>query len=96
MKNKLYIMCGIPGSGKSTYAKTYLTNTLYVSRDEIRFKLVKEDEDYFSKENEVFDTFIAKINEGLRQSLDVVADATHLNSKSRLKLLACLELDKTI
>jgi len=95
MKNKLYIMCGIPGSGKSTYAKTYLTNTLYVSRDEIRFKLVKEDEDYFSKENEVFDTFIAKINEGLRQSLDVVADATHLNSKSRLKLLACLELDKT-
>lgn len=94
MKNKLYIMVGCPGSGKSTYAKKNLPDALYVSRDEIRFNLVKEDEDYFSKETEVFDTFITKINEGLRQSLDVVADATHLNRVSRLKLLASLEINK--
>lgn len=42
MKNKLYIMCGCPGSGKTTYAKKYLINdnTVYVSRDDIRFSLL--------------------------------------------------------
>lgn len=94
MKNKLYVMVGCPGSGKSTYAKTHLSNALYVSRDEIRFNLVSENEEYFSKEDEVFDTFINKINEGLRASVDVVADATHLNAISRMKLLACLDIDK--
>lgn len=94
MKNKLYIMVGCPGSGKSTYAKKNFPNALYVSRDEIRFSLVKKDEEYFSKETEVFNTFITKINEGLRQSLDVIADATHLNRASRSKLLTNLEIDK--
>ena len=94
MKNKLYIMVGCPGSGKSTYAKKNLPDALYVSRDKIRFNLVKENEEYFSKETEVFNTFITKINEGLRQSLDVVADATHLNRVSRFKLLNSLKIDK--
>lgn len=94
MKNKLYIMSGCPGSGKSTYAKTYFPNALYVSRDEIRFNLVAEGEEYFSKEDEVFAKFINTINFGLAMNKDVVADATHLNARSRLKLLASLDLDK--
>ena len=94
MKNKLYIMIGIPGSGKSTYAKKNFPNAIYVSRDEIRFKLVTENEEYFSREEEVFDEFINAINLGLAFGNDVVADATHLNPKSRLKLLSHLDLDK--
>ncbi len=94
MKNKLYIMIGIPGSGKSTYAKMAFPNAIYVSRDEIRFNLVAEDEEYFSKEEEVFDEFIDTINLGLAFGNDVVADATHLNPKSRLKLLSHLDLDR--
>ena len=94
MKNKLYLMIGCPGSGKTTYAKRYLTNAVYISRDEVRFSLVKENEEYFSKENEVFQNFIDKINEKLQNGFDVVADATHLNRKSRLKLLASLDLNK--
>lgn len=90
MKNKLYLMVGCPGSGKTTYAKKHFSNAVYISRDEIRFDLVSENEEYFSKEDEVFKIFINKINEGLRESLDVVVDATHLNPKSRFKLLACL------
>lgn len=94
MKNKLYLMVGCPGSGKSTYAKRYLTNAVYISRDDIRFSLVKENEEYFSKEKEVFKVFVNKINNKLRDGYDVVADATHLNPSSRFKLLANLDLNK--
>ena len=94
MKNKLFVMSGCPGSGKTTFAKKYFSNVWYVSRDEIRFSLVSENEEYFSKEDEVFKIFINRINEGLRQGYDVVADATHLNTASRLKLLYNLDLDR--
>lgn len=95
MNKKLYVMIGIPGSGKSTYAKTHLVdkNTRYVSRDEIRFSLIKEDEDYFSKEDEVFETFLDTIRVGLASDLNIIADATHLNPSSRMKLLASLYED---
>ena len=83
----LYMMCGIPGSGKSTWAKEYLASALYVSRDEIRYSMVKEDEEYFSKETEVFNTFIEKIAVNLMSEKDVVADATHINFQSRLKTI---------
>ena len=66
MKNKLYVMIGCPGSGKSTYAKKHFPHALYVSRDEIRFNLIAENEEYFSKEDEVFTEFINAINLGLK------------------------------
>lgn len=84
---RLFVMCGIPGSGKSTWAKQFLSHAEYVSRDEIRFSLVKEDEEYFSKEDEVFETFIKTISNHLMNGKDVVADATHINEGSRRKLL---------
>lgn len=61
-----------------------------VSRDQIRFSLVGEDEEYFSKEKEVFEKFVEAIKEGLDSDLDVYADATHLNEASRSKLLRAL------
>lgn len=93
MKNTLYVMCGIPGSGKSTFAKSQLQNALYISRDEVRYSMVAVDEAYFSKEDEVFKVFVNKINEGLAAGVDVVADATHLNSRSRAKLFSRLKID---
>jgi len=94
MKNKLYIMCGCPGAGKTFYAKQHFPNAIYISRDEIRFAMVPETDQYFARENEVFNVFTAKINDALRGSLDVVADATHLTKKSRYKLLSHLRIDK--
>lgn len=99
MKQRLYIMMGTPGSGKSTYAKRFLWENdpmcLYVSRDSIRFKYVAENEQYFSKEKEVFKEYVKMINTGLANGYNVVADATHLNFPSRSKLLKHLEFDPT-
>ena len=51
----LYILSGCPASGKSTFGKkmSKITGIPIVSRDEIRFSLLKDDEDYFSHEEDV-------------------------------------------
>lgn len=92
----LYILVGVPGSGKSYYAKNHMMvddSCIYVSRDDVRFSMVKEDEQYFSKEKEVYREFIHRISMGLRNKAAscVIADATHLNWPSRRKLLYGLE-----
>ena len=91
----LVLMMGVPGSGKTTYAKKMMKDCdIYVSRDEIRFGLVKEDEQYFSKEDEVLQTFIKTIDDSLLIAQRyVIADATHLNEKSRDKVLNRLNLE---
>lgn len=89
MKRKnLVLLAGIPGSGKSTWLRTHLgENDAYVSRDEVRFSIIGNDEDYFSHETEVFDKFVANIQENLNCGKRVFADATHINWASRRKLL---------
>ena len=94
-KTRLIILVGIPGSGKSTWIKNnkdkYLGKTKVISRDEIRFALVAEDEDYFSKEKEVYKEFIRQIKEGINEHYDTIfVDATHFNRGSRTKLLRSL------
>ena len=37
--NKVYIMCGMPGAGKSTYVANNLQDAVVISRDIIRYKL---------------------------------------------------------
>lgn len=39
MSQSVYILCGIPGAGKSTFCKNHLSNYKVVSRDIIRFEL---------------------------------------------------------
>ena len=93
----LYVMCGIPGSGKSTWAREHLTNDdVYVSRDDIRFSFLREGDDYFSKEKEVWDTFVTSINEALEMGYNVFVDATHINPGSRRKLLNALRFKEGI
>ena len=91
MKKRLYLMMGVPGSGKSTYAKNILKyGDIYVSRDEIRYSLLTDEDDYFAKENEVIRTFIENIDKSLVMEEycgDVYADATHLSPKSRAQVL---------
>ena len=84
----LYLMCGCPGSGKSTWIENHLEedHQLWISRDKIRFSLLEENDSYFSKETLVFNTFVKEIIEGREDGYDVFADATHISPSSRFKL----------
>lgn len=82
----LIVMCGPMGCGKSTLAKKFANthkNVKIVSRDEIRFSLVKDDEEYFKHEKEVLKRFYSDINAALKVYDYVIADATHLTRSSR-------------
>lgn len=86
--NTLHILMGTPGSGKSTWIQNHLDeHTVWISRDDVRFSMVAEDEEYFSKEKQVFKEFIRRIDNALENGYNVFADATHLNKASRNKLL---------
>ena len=90
----LYLMAGIPASGKSTCALQIAQDTgaVYVSRDEIRFAVLKDGEEYFSHEDEVYDEFVAAIQAALDGGNSCIADATHLSMFPRYKLLDRLNL----
>lgn len=91
---RMYVMVGVPGSGKSTFIKNHIngikTSYAVISRDEIRFSLVAEDEPYFSKETAVFNKFISDIKESLKENDVTIVDATHINGGSRGKLFRAL------
>ena len=90
-KPTLYIVCGIPGSGKSTFLKKIaLPTEAIVSRDAIRYSFLKDDESYFKHEQKVVKVFYHTIAEFLKQGINVYADATHLTNMSRCKLLGAL------
>ena len=85
----LYLMCGVPGSGKSYYAKKLAAkeNIKYVSRDEIRFSLLKDGEDYFAHEDEVVLRFEEAIRNNVETTGSCIADASHLTVYSRTKTI---------
>ena len=91
MLKKLYLMCGPAGSGKTTWVRQHAKpgTSAHISRDRIRFEMVSEDENYFSKENEVFEEFCRQIKTALACPWvdEVYVDATHLTRKAREKVL---------
>lgn len=79
----LNIMIGIPGSGKSNYAKRYLltNNSVYLSSDDIRIELYGfEDQTH---NDVVFKTMKKRTLNALKEGKDVIYDATNLNKKRR-------------
>lgn len=94
---RLFLTVGCPSSGKSTYIRenvdTLFENPTIVSRDEIRFSLLEDEDDYFKKEKEVFRLFVQKANEAIAAGGDVILDATHITKKSRNKILSQLNLN---
>lgn len=91
-------MCGPSGSGKTTWVKNQMADMTYpaahISRDEIRFSMLKEDEDYFAHEDEVIKEFYRKAQEAIDgEPLAIFIDATHLSEKARNVTLDNLNLE---
>lgn len=83
----MYMMIGVPGVGKSYYIEQHRNpGTLVISRDKIRFNMLKDKDEYFSKEKEVYDEFIRQINAAIERGETFYVDQTSLNRGSRKKL----------
>ena len=83
----LNIIIGIPGSGKSNYAKKYLliNNSVYLSSDDIRVELYGfEDQTH---NDVVFETMKKRTLNALKEGKDVIYDATNLNKKRRNSII---------
>lgn len=93
MMNTLYVMVGIPGSGKSTEAHKMIEadpSIIYISRDLVRMSIVKDNEHLFSHEDEVYGVFCDDVAAALADKHDVIADATHMSHGARSKLINAL------
>ena len=96
MPSKVFLMCGIPGSGKSYWANNAADqlgkSAIVISRDEIRFAFLREGEDYFKRENAVFAQFVRTINNCIANGVPYIfVDATHISRASRAKVLSRLQ-----
>ena len=64
-----------------------------VASNSLTFSLLEDGETYFGKEDLVFKEYVKQIQESLNAGHRTYADATHLNEKSRNKLLDNLNLE---
>lgn len=86
---KLIIMCGLQGSGKSTFAQQLnkdMLNSVLLSSDEIRKR--------FNTSNEfVFECLYRQMNSALNNNQDVIFDATNIKLKDRQAIYQAIEMD---
>ena len=80
------LLSAIPGSGKSTWAKRYVSEhpgTRIVSSDDLRIEFGGKPNN-FDHEDEVWKVFMDRIHEyGKEDGSTVIADATMINNKFR-------------
>ena len=86
--SRLFVMVGIPGSGKSFAAHNKINsegNWRVFSSDNYR-KLICGDENCQDRNNEVFMQLYADLRQALRDGKDCIFDATNICRKDRRKL----------
>ena len=93
----LIILCGIPGSGKTTYSKNYIErnkNTVHLSSDAIRKELYG-DENIQGNPSDVFSLMQQRAIEALNNGQDVIYDSTAMTRKDRQGIISvCPRLAK--
>ena len=89
-KPKLILLVGIPGSGKTTYAKEYAQihdATIHISSDSIRYELYG-DESIQGDSDTVFSLMQKRAVEALQSGKSVLYDATNMTRKDRSGIIA--------
>ena len=85
---KLILLVGVPGSGKTTYAKEQIeANTIHLSSDAIRKELYG-DESIQGDPAEVFYLMQKRAVEALNNGNDVIYDATNVTRKDRASIIS--------
>ena len=83
------MLVGIPGSGKSRYAKRRMhfnKDTVHIESDAIREELFNGKQGK-EETKEVFEVMFLRTMQALEQDLDVIYDATNVSYKDRRRLL---------
>ena len=88
IRPKCIILCGIPGSGKSTYAQSFEElGWVHLSSDLIRMELYG-DESIQGNPNEVFSLMQKRAVDALNNGKSVIYDSTALTRKDRAGIIA--------
>ena len=85
-KPTFYMMVGVPGSGKTTYARQ-IPNATVLSSDDIRAEIGADGGDK-KMHKQVFDILHERTKEALSAGNDVVYDATNLRHTRRAEFLS--------
>lgn len=97
----LYVLIGISGCGKTTWAKKQKAHLEYLvngkpyapcdilSSDELRKELYGDENDQMHNE-EVFKELHRRLKDRMRQGISVIVDATNLSLKNRRAYLNCV------
>lgn len=95
--NKVIVLIGVAGSGKTTYAKEFMKKEpkakyIYINADEIRFQMLdsKNTKIYFDPaiEKNVWDKVFEQYSFALGNFNDIIFDATNLTFERRYKIVA--------
>jgi predicted kinase len=88
--NKVLLLQGLPGCGKSTWAKDFINKNpgwVRVNRDDLRIQFGGENYKFNSKiEKQVLNERDKIIIDSLSQGLNVIVDETFCNAKTRKKM----------
>lgn len=87
--NNLYVLVGLPASGKSTWAMEQCNknqNIVWLSSDKLREELYNNVND-MEHNNKIFEEMKRRAKNSLNKGFDVIYDATNINSKRRKALL---------
>lgn len=85
---KVYVMCGVPGSGKSTYAHSIADDldAIVVSSDDVRAELYG-DASCQANPARVFNEVYRRAHEIVDSNLSVIIDATNIKRKDRRRIV---------
>lgn len=84
----IYVLVGVPGSGKTTWAHDHFKNEAIFSSDDYRERLFNTLETTQEQNKKVFGSLYSDLFKRLNSGCDCVYDATNTSRKDRRRVLS--------